>query len=81
MSDKPFQHNRIERSVSRIWTTRNQLNPVIKACREAGYDVVKTSDSVIIGIKETDQIFLKGLMTQGSWLVRFDQKLFDENFE
>jgi hypothetical protein len=73
-----FQHNNIERSTSRIWKKR-ELNKIVKACAEAEYDVVDTGTQIVVGLKDTDQIFLKALKGNGSWLVRYDQGLFDES--
>lgn len=75
-----FAHNNIERSVSRIWK-KTFLNNVCKECTAAGFEVIKTSHSIVIGLAETDQIFLKSLKGNGGWLTRYDAKLFDEDAE
>lgn len=73
-----FKHNKIERSTSRMWKKR-ELNQIVKQCEAAGYDVVKTDEAIVVGLKDTDQIFLKALKGPGTWLVRYDQALFDES--
>jgi len=74
----PLTHSNIERSTSRVWK-KMFLNNVAKQCKEAGYDVIKTTDSLVIGIKETDQLFLTALRGNNGWLTRYDRRLFDEN--
>ena len=73
-----MKHNNIERSVSRIWK-KSYLNTVIKACKAEGFDVITTSDSIVIGLIDSDQIFLRALRGTAGWLTRYDRKLFDEN--
>ena len=75
---KSFNHNKIERSQTRIWE-KKILNEICKACADAGYSVIKTPDSITIGLRETDQVFLKSMKGTSGWLTRFDRKLFDEN--
>lgn len=84
-----FKHNKIERSVSRVWKLE-YLKQVMQACKAAEYDVIFTNTTdeghIVIGLKDTDQIFLKALRQspnkgpKSNWLVRYDQKLFDENY-
>jgi hypothetical protein len=74
-----FKHNKIERSTSRVWK-KKFLNEVIKECKAAGFDIHETPEEIVIGIKETDQIFLRALRGHNGWLTRYDQKLFDENY-
>lgn len=84
-----FNHNKIERSASRVWKLE-YLKQVMAACEAAEYDVLFTNNqdegTVVIGLKDTDQIFLKALRKtqnkgpKSDWIVRFDQKLFDENY-
>lgn len=76
----PLSHNTIARSASRLWK-KTYLNTVIKECKKAGYDVIATADTITIGIIADDMIVLKALKGNGAWLTRFDQKMFDENFE
>lgn len=76
----PLSHNIIARSASRLWK-KAYLNTVIKECKKAGYDVITTDTSITIGIIADDMIVLKALKGNGTWLTRYDQKLFDENFE
>ena len=38
-------------------------------------------ESIVVGLLDTDQVFLRALKGNGIWLVRYDQKLFDEDFE
>ena len=73
-----MNHNRIERSVSRIWK-KSYLNKVVKACKAEGFDVITTSDSIVIGLIDSDQIFLRAIRGTSAWLTRYDRKLFDEN--
>ena len=87
---KSFQHDNIERSCSRIWKL-DFLKQVMTQCKEAEFDVefINTEDEghIVIGLVDTDQIFLKALRrsnnhkSNGDWLVRYDQKLFDENYK
>ena len=77
---RPLSHNNIERSCSRMWKKR-ELNQVIKAVEAAGYDVITKPESIVVGLHDTDQVFLRALKGNGIWLVRYDQKLFDEDFE
>jgi hypothetical protein len=78
MTNKSFVHNNIARSESKIWK-KSFINTVAKECAAAGYDVIKTPETVIIGLVETDQIFLRAIKGHGAWLTRYDRKLFDEN--
>ena len=82
----PFQHNNIERSTTKVWTNEF-IADLVEQMTIAEYDIrfVDTEDEgfFVVGIKETDQVFLKALRhdIKGSdWVVRYDQKLFDENF-
>jgi hypothetical protein len=75
-----LQHNNIERSKSRIWK-KSYLNRVVKECKAAGFDVISNTDTITIGIIETDQVFLKALRGTAGWLTRYDQKLFDASAE
>jgi len=75
-----FQHNNIERSTSRVWN-KKLINDIAKQCEAAGYDVVKTPEQVTIGLRDTDQIFLRALKGHGGWLTRYDRKLLDETAE
>jgi len=70
-----FKHTNIKNSKSRIWK-KSFLNKVCKECSLAGYDVVKTPDSITIGIKETDQIFLQSMRGTSAWLTRYDSRIF-----
>jgi len=75
-----YQHQHIERSESRMWKL-SYLKEVMAGCKEAEFDVeYDVSDgTIVIGLEDTDQIFLKALKTSGSlWMVRYDRKLFDE---
>jgi hypothetical protein len=73
-----FKHNIIERSVSRLWK-KPYLSTVVKECKLKGFDVISTPDSIVIGTRETDQVFLRALKGNGCWLTRYDRKLFDED--
>lgn len=76
----PMMHNNIKRSTSRVWK-KSFLNNVVKECKVAGYDVILDNESIRIGFKDTDQVFLTALKGPNGWLTRYDQKLFDENYE
>lgn len=71
--------NKIERSTSRIWK-KSFLNQVIQECKQAGYDVVTTSETIVIGLEDSGQVFLRAIKGSQGWLTRYDQKLFDESF-
>ncbi len=74
----PMSHNRILNSVSRVWKKR-VLNEILKNCRNAGYDSIVTPTTITIGLKDTDQVFLKALKGQGGWLVRYNKELFQDH--
>lgn len=76
----PMMHNNIKRSTSHIWK-KSYLNTVVRECKAVGYDVIQDSDSIRIGLKDTDRVFLTAIRGNGGWLTRYDQKLFDENYE
>ena len=78
--NKPFNHNTIARSTSKLWNKRD-LNTIVAQCAKAGHDVIKTPTTIIVGCLETDEIWLKAVNGNNNWLVRYDQKLFDENFK
>jgi hypothetical protein len=79
LNKAPMMHNNIQRSASRIWK-KSYLNKVVKECKAAGYDCIIDNDSIRIGLKETNQVFLTAIRGNGGWLTRYDQKLFDENY-
>jgi len=76
--EKSFNHSNIARPVVRIWD-KKFVNQIAKDCSQAGYDIVKTSEEVVIGFLDTDQIFLRAMKMNGKWMTRYDAKLFDEN--
>jgi hypothetical protein len=79
-STELFAHNNIERSTTRVWK-KTFLNTVMRQCKTAGYEVRTTSTLIVIGLVETDQIFLRALKGPNGWLTRYDRKLFDEDAE
>lgn len=70
----------IERSTTRIWEN-DFVKEVVKQCKAAGYDVKKDPDTIHIGMIETQQLFLFAFKRGRGWVVRYDQKLFDENYK
>lgn len=74
---KPMSHNNIQNSVSRLWK-KAVLNQILKNCKNAGYDAIVTSDTITIGLIETDQVFLKALKGHNGWLVRYNKELFQD---
>jgi hypothetical protein len=74
----PFNHNNVANSVSRLWKKRI-LNTIVKNAKNAGYDVVATNDTIIVGELATDTIHLKALRGTGAWLVRYNTQLFQDH--
>lgn len=73
-----MNRNNIERSVSRIWK-KSCLEKVVKACKAEGFDIITTSDSIVIGLIDRYQLVLRAIRGTSAWLTRYDRKLFDEN--